>query len=259
MRIGPCWAAGLSLFGGVADEGDPDADVVLAPLGHADRRDPPATARHEAALAALRHPRVRGRRGRSRDRFERRGHARRAKPHGRWLGSAILRRPGQRAVRHRDLGDPRRDPVVGGDRGVPCRCSNVSVREHFGSRSWWDLVGLFHGSGVRREQRRRHSAGSSAADAPDDPAIAARFERGWLRPGVARRRGAQRPCSLLPPRPTSRCPAASGRPAPSSRRRSVDRVRAAYPERQVPPPVSARPPWALRGASSTNRRPRDRK
>jgi N-acetylglucosamine kinase-like BadF-type ATPase len=49
------------------------------------------------------------------------------------------------------------------------------VREHFGIESLWDLVGLFHGSGVRREQVA-DLCRVLAADAPDDPAIAARFE-----------------------------------------------------------------------------------
>jgi N-acetylglucosamine kinase-like BadF-type ATPase len=113
------------------------------------------------------------------------------------------------------------------------------VREHFGIESLWDLVGLFHGSGVRREQVA-DLCRVLAVDAPNDPAIAARFE--------------QAGCDLASLAVAAATPIFAAEAAPDVAMAGgvwkagavvetsfVDRVRAAYPNarfhRQVCPPA----------------------
>lgn len=170
--IGPCRAAGLSLFGGVADEGDPAASVVLAPLRS--RTDVVVRySEHEAALAAcgiIESEGVAVVAGTGSGAVAMHG--------GRWHSvggwGAVLGDQGsgydiaiwaiREAIRSSDgTGDPM--PIL-----------EKRVREHFGIDAMWDLVARFHGGDVRRD-KVADLCRVLAGDIADDPAIAGRFER----------------------------------------------------------------------------------
>ena len=170
-RVGPCRAAGLSLFGGVADEGDPGA-AVLAPL--MSRTEVIVRySEHEAALAAC-------------GILESEG-------------VAVVAGTGSSAVA---MHDGRRHTAGGwgavlGDQGsaydvaiwaireairssegtaVHSPTLERRVREHFGIDDLWDLVARFHTTGVRRDEVA-DLCRVLAGDAPVDATVAARFER----------------------------------------------------------------------------------
>jgi N-acetylglucosamine kinase-like BadF-type ATPase len=169
--IGPCRAAGLSLFGGVADEGDPVADAVLAPLGARTAVIVRYT-EHEAALAAsgiLVSVGVAVVAGTGSSAVAM--HDGRLHTAGGW--GAVL---GDQGSAHDIAITAIRDAIRSSEgTGPAIPTLERRVHDHFGIESLWDLVGRFHGEGVRREQVA-DLCRVLAADASSDPAIAARFE-----------------------------------------------------------------------------------
>jgi N-acetylglucosamine kinase-like BadF-type ATPase len=170
--IGACRAAGLSLFGGVADEGDPGAGEVLAPL--LARTDVLVRySEHEAALAAcgiLVSEGIAVVAGTGSSAVAMRNGRRRTA--GGW--GAVLGDQGSAydiaiwAIRQAILSSE------GNGESLPAL--EARVREHFGIEDLWDLVARFHATGVRREDVA-DLCRVLAADAGTQPAIAARFER----------------------------------------------------------------------------------